>query len=127
MASGRSQIARLGDTDFRGDVGKNVTRYARDLQSVARALAAQFDADAADAQTAIRKLGKRHPALKGVNVRLRARWVVRRLRRARNLALDLSAEAVKFQGQYRKEFVDIEPPRGGGGGRGRRKSGEVDL
>lgn len=125
MASGKSQIARLGDTDFRGDVTKNVTRYARDLQAVARAMAAQFDADADDAQKAIRKLGKRHPALKGVNVRLRARWVARRLRRARNLAKDLSAEAVKFQAQYRKEFVDIEPS--GGNGRGRRKTGEVDL
>lgn len=126
MASGEREISKLGDVEFRGDVGKEVTRYARTLQRLGRDMAAQFDADAEAATAAMKQLGKRHKLLFGVDARLRAFRVARGLRRARDCALALSTEAVKFQIEYRRQFLNIDD-RGGKHRSKKRTSGEVDF
>lgn len=107
MASGERQIARLGDITFHGKVTKNVERYSKTGQQLSRDLARQFQNDATAASKAIRKLHG-HPLLFGVDVYLQARWVTRRLRRSRDLALALSAELVKFNIEYRRRFLEID-------------------
>lgn len=55
---------------------------------------------------------KGHPVLGlfgAPDVRLRARRVVRRLKRAAELQRGSSVELVKFHAQFRKEFVDVLP------------------
>lgn len=124
MTSAEREIGALGDVDFRGKPGKHVTEYAKKLQRLSRDLAAQYDADIDEASAALKRLGKRHKLLMGADLRIRIRWTTRPLRRARDCALGMSTEAVKFQQEYRKQFLDIE-------GRQRRtrkpKAGEVDF
>jgi hypothetical protein len=122
MASGEQQISRLGDVEFRGKVGENVTTYAKRLQRLSHAFGAQLTNDAQDAERAMRRLSGRHPLLKGMELRFRARRVSRRLRRASELFVGLGAEAVKFQAEYKKQFHNVE-----GEQEKRPKSGEVDL
>ncbi|OLT36743.1 hypothetical protein BJF79_30700 [Actinomadura sp. CNU-125] len=104
MGTGGKKIARLGDVTFQGKVGANVTAYAKSTQRLARDLAAQIEADGARAEREMRRLDG-HPLLVGVDVRLRARIVRRRFKRAKELALAISAESVKFQAQYRRDFL----------------------
>lgn len=107
MGTAQKQLDKMADVDFQGAVGKKIAQYAKDGQTLCRDLAAEFDQAARDAQSAMRKL-KGHPALVGVDVWARSRWVARRLRRASELARSASAEMVKFNQQYRREFLDIQ-------------------
>lgn len=110
MGTGGRKIARLGDVTFQGKVGKQVTTYAKTTQRLARDLAAQIEADGARAEREMRRLDG-HPLLVGVDVRMRARLVRRRFKKAKELALGISAEAVKFQAQYRREFLQTPAHR----------------
>lgn len=107
MGSGENRIARLGDHGFRGQVGKQIAKYARDSQQLGRDLAVEFDTGAMEAEKSMRKL-RGHPALLGVDVRIRAILVTRSLRRARDLSKGIAVESVKLVLQYRKEFLDID-------------------
>lgn len=102
--SGEGRIAKLGDVDFRGKVGKHIAEYAKANQYLARDFAAQFHDDGARAYRHLRQL-EGHPMLMGVDVRIRARKVQRHFNKLKDLSLALSAESVKFNGQYRKEFL----------------------
>jgi hypothetical protein len=63
---------------------------------------------------------RKHPLLRGLDVRLRSRLVARRLKRARDCAKGISAEAVKFNLEYRKQFLGVDDSRA-------KYRGEVDL
>ena len=97
----------MGEITFDGAVGKKVHQYGITVQRLGHDLAAEFDEAANRAQRQIRKL-KGHPALLGVDVYLRARRVTRHLRRASELSRGVSAEAVRFTLQYRREFLNIQ-------------------
>lgn len=107
MGSAQQRLNRLSDTDFHGPVGKKIANYAKEAQNLCRDFASEFDQAARDSTRAMRKL-KGHPLLIGVDVRVRARWVSRHLRRASELARSASSEIVKFNQQYRREFLDIQ-------------------
>lgn len=109
MSSGERRIDQLGNVTFTGDVSANVAAYAKGVQAIARDLAVELEIGANVAEQAMRRLNG-HPRLAGVNVRFRARLVTRRLRRAHHLALEVSAEAVRFNAQYRREFLQVAPP-----------------
>lgn len=124
MGSAHNRIDHLGNIPFNGQVGKRVSQYALTLQSLARDLAVEFDEGAMSAEAAMRKL-RQHPQLRGVKVYIRAMLVARRLRRARDLCKGISAEAVKFNLQYRLEFLALN--EASGGGRRDHDTGGVDL
>ena len=122
MGSGEQRISRIGDIAFRGKVGENIAAYAKANQRLGHDFAQELEDGAMAAQKAMRKL-EGHPALMGIAVRLRARRVARKLRKAKELAVALSAESVKFNQQYRREFLDTgESDKGG-----KKNSREVDL
>lgn len=123
MTSGESRIDKLGDIAFGGQVGKQVAKYAKETQRLGHDLAYTLDNDKARARKAMLKLHG-HPLLAGVDVRIRARMVTRKLKRARELARGISAEAVKYQMEYRKQFLDTDDS-----GKKHRSSGKggVDL
>jgi hypothetical protein len=125
MGTGRNRIDKLGDTDFRGKVGKNVATYSKESQKLAHDFAAELDDAAERARRQMLKL-RGHPWLSpdGVAVRVRARRVVRQFRKAKDAALAVSAEMVKFNAQYRKEFIPSDEERRRGK---HRWSEEVDL
>src|SRR5690606_23683175 len=106
MSSGERRLDKLGGIEFRGQVGRAVADYAKGTQRVARDLAAELDVTAETSRAAMWRLRKL-PAMRGVDVWVRARMVSRHLKRARDLAQGISAEAVKFNLLYRREFIDI--------------------
>jgi hypothetical protein len=123
MGTGLSRIDKLGDIGFRGRVGDQVALYAKETQRIARDLARQLEEDASRAEKQMRKL-EGLPGLFGLDVRLRARIVSRQFHEIKELLLAVSAESVKFNAQYRKEFLDTDAAK-----RDKRKkqSREVDL
>lgn len=126
MGSGEDRVDQIGEVEFNGQVGKNIAKYAQLTQRFGHDLAAEFDISSAEALAAMRKL-KHHPRMQGVNVRRRSRQVARHISRARELAQGISAEAVKFYLQYRREFIEIERERDDEGRQYRRYTGGVDL
>jgi hypothetical protein len=119
MGSGESKIEALSNIEFRGSVGKQIAQYAKATQRIGHDLAYALDNDAGRARSAMHKL-KKHPLLLGVDVRIRARLVARHLRRAHDCARGISAEAVKFNLEYRKQFLGVDNKNG-------KYKGEVDL
>ena len=107
MASGERRIEKLGGTEFKGQVGRAVAEYAKGTQRLARDMAAELDVSAETSRAAMWKLRKL-PAMQKVDVWVRAKIVSRHLKRARDLCQGISAEAVKFNLQYRREFLDID-------------------
>lgn len=128
MASGEDRLDQMGDITFDGAVGKKIHQYGQAVQKLGHDLAAEFEEAARLSQRQMRKL-KGHPALLGVDVYLRARRVSRHLRRASELSRGVSAEAVKFTLQYRREFLNIQDAGTKPKTNNRRTShfGEVDL
>lgn len=124
--SGDARLDKMGEIVFEGAIGKQIATYGRETQKFGHDLAAAI-ADGEDrARKAIRQLDG-HPLLFGVDLRLRARIVTRPLRRARDLAMEVSAEGVKFTLQYRAEFLSISDA-GTKAHQGKsRFHGEVDL
>ncbi len=122
MGSGQQRLDEIAGIEFRGKVPKQVAAYAKATQRFAHDLARELDAAEAAAEAAMRQL-KGHPLLAGVDVAVRAWRVSRHLRDARELVQGISAEAVKFNIQFRNEFLSGDP-------RAAKKSeykGEVDL
>lgn len=106
MSSGNARITDLATVEFRDKkIGGQIATYAKKSQRLGRDFAAEFDRAAAEARTAMHGL-KGHPALFGIDVRVRARWVARRLERAKELAIALSAESVKFAAEYNRQFIE---------------------
>jgi len=124
MGTGKARIDKLGDTAFGGKVGKNVATYSKESQRLAHDFAAELDDAAERARKQMLKL-KNHPRLSpgGVAVRIRARRATKPFRKAKEMALAVSAEMVKFNVQYRKEFLETEAHYKDK----KRWSGEVDL
>ncbi|MFE6386771.1 hypothetical protein [Nocardiopsis dassonvillei] len=104
ISSGEDRIDELGSIEFFGPVGTQVTRYAKTSRRFARDLAAELESAAHDSRVAMSAL-KGHPALLGLDVKIRARRVSRKLKRAKELAQGISAESVKFAAEYRKQFI----------------------
>ena len=122
MSSGERRLDKLATVEFRGQVGRAVADYAKGTQRLARDLAAELDVTAETSRAAMWKLRKL-PAMRSVDVWVRARMVSRHLKRARDLAQGISAEAVKFNALYRREFLDIDDA----GRKNGRHRGEVRL
>ncbi|MDL4814958.1 hypothetical protein [Actinomadura opuntiae] len=118
MASGERRLDKLSELHFRGQVGRAVAEYAKGTQRFAHDMAAELDTSAEAARSAMWKVRKQVPTLRVAEVWVRAKLVSRHLKRARDLCQGISAEAVKFNITYRREFLDIDD-RGGrhhGGG-----------
>jgi hypothetical protein len=107
MASGERRIEKLGETHFRGQVGRAVAEYAKNTQRLAHDMAAELDVSAETSRAAMWKLRKL-PTMRNVDVWVRAKLVSRHLKRARDLCQGISAEAVKFNLAYRREFLDLD-------------------
>lgn len=107
---GRSRIPELSAIPWEGP--RAITDYARTGRNLCRDLSEEFAIGADELYAVLIRSYKGHPvlALLGApDVRLRARRVVRRLRRAAELEKGAGVELVKFHAQFRKEFVDVLP------------------
>ncbi|GAA4089814.1 hypothetical protein [Nonomuraea soli] len=105
MGTGQTRLDEIANIEFHGKVPKKIADYATASQRFAHDLARELDNAAGAAEAAMRQL-KGHPLLMGVDVRARASWVASVLDDARELALGVSAELVKFHLQFQREFAD---------------------
>jgi hypothetical protein len=110
-----SKIPELETIEFTG--AASIAEYSRAGRRHARDLAGELHS-AAEEVKAVLSAQKGNPLLMGVDVRLRARKVARRLERAAELADGMALEIVRFNAEFRVQFADvIRPTRRGGNAR----------
>ena len=126
MGTGNDRLDEIADIEFHGKVPPKIAAYAVATQRFAHDLARELDAGEAAAESAMAQL-KGHPLLMGVDVRARAWWVARHLREARELAQGISGEAVKFDLQFRQEFLEVLKALEERGTKAKDYKGKVDL
>jgi hypothetical protein len=108
--TGKRRIPELSNIPFTGS--KSITAYSQAGRSLCRDLGMEFEFAAEEVRAALIGAQKGHPLLMGVDVRIRARRVARRLKRASELQKAAGAELVRFHTQFRVEFADIlNPPK----------------
>lgn len=105
MSSGERRIDKLGNMSFDGEVARNIAAYAAALQKLARDMALELDTGGQEIRAAVWSL-RDDPRLANVKLRRRARRVARHAHRASRLMQEVSAEAVRFNLQYRREFLE---------------------
>lgn len=107
---GRARIPELSAIPWAGP--RSITDYARVGRDLSRDLGQEFELGSDELYAVLIRSFKGHPllALLGApDVRMRARRVVKRLKRAAELQRGAGVELVKFHAQFRKEFVDVLP------------------
>jgi len=108
--AGRARIPELSSIPWAGP--RAITEYAKVGRALARDLGEEFEVGSDELYAVLVRSFKGHPVLSlfgAPDVRLRARRVVRRLKRAAELQRGAGVELVKFHAQFRKEFVDVLP------------------
>ncbi|RCG19140.1 hypothetical protein DQ384_38335 [Sphaerisporangium album] len=108
--STRNRIPELASIPFTGPTA--ITDYAKVGRVLSRDMGEEFATASEELYHVLIRSFKGHAvlALLGApDVRLRARRVVKRLKRAAELQAGSATEMVKFHAQFRKEFIDILP------------------
>lgn len=105
----RTRIPELSGIEIHGSA--DIAAYAQALRGLGHDMAWEIENAADEVEARLRTL-RGHPLLLGIDVRIRARYVANRLRRAQECAHGVAVEAVKFNAEYRKQFVEAaEPPK----------------
>lgn len=108
-AKARQRIPELSGIEFTGHT--SVAQYAQDLRSLMRDCADETRFGAEEIYAVLSRQ-KGHPLLLGVDVRMRARRVARRLHRVSELNSGAAIEAVRFYHEFRRQFAEaINPPQ----------------
>ena len=108
MATTRKRIPELESIEFTG--AKSVAEYSKTLRNLSRDMANEAEY-AAEELIAVLSRQKGHPLLAGVDTRMRARRVARRLYRAAQLFNGVAVEAVKLYQEFRMQFADVITPK----------------
>lgn len=98
------RIKELAEIEFEGSLEEAFGEYADQLQKLARKLVFELEMAANDSQAAMSRLHG-HPLLFGIDARMQARLVARRLKRAKEQAEGLAVEARAFKTAYRTQFL----------------------
>jgi hypothetical protein len=107
--TGRQRIPELSGIEFTGH--ESVAEYAKQLRALCRDISDEAGYGAAELYAVLSRQ-KGHPLLAGIDVRLRARRVARRLDRVADLMAGGVVESVKFYAEFRAQFADaINPPK----------------
>lgn len=97
------RVSELAQIPFNGSLGAVFDAYARQADEISQKLAFEFEVAAGDSRAAMESLHG-HPLLFGLDVRVKARRVAKRLKRASELADGIGHEAYMFHSDYRKHF-----------------------
>jgi hypothetical protein len=98
------KISELAEVEFTGSLGAAFFAYSKAANELGRRLRFELEMAASDSQAAMGTLHG-NPLLFGLDVKLRARRVAKRLKRAQELAYGLSEESRKFYDSYRRHFL----------------------
>jgi hypothetical protein len=102
-----SKGPELETIEFTG--AASIAEYSKAGRRIGRDLAHEVAA-AAEEIKAVLSAQKGNPLLLGMDVRLRARKVARRLERAAELADGFALEMVKFNAEFRVQFAPVIRP-----------------
>jgi hypothetical protein len=102
------RIPELEGIQFTGH--ESVRKYSQALRDLNRDLAHEAEFAAEELQVVL-SAQKGHPLLAGLDVRLRARRVARRLHRAAELSAGAAIEAVKLYAEFRIQFSEVITPK----------------
>ncbi|MFI6818704.1 hypothetical protein ACIBG7_40340 [Nonomuraea sp. NPDC050328] len=105
--AGRRAITELSGIEFTGSLGEAFYIYGKALTALADRWSLELDIAAVDAEAAMTTM-KGNKLLFGVDTKIRARRVAKRLKRARELAAALADRGERFHRTYVKHFT---PPR----------------
>ncbi|RJL19585.1 hypothetical protein [Bailinhaonella thermotolerans] len=100
----RRDITELSSVEFTGSLEQAFCAYGKSLTLLADRWGGELDIAAVDAEAAMSSM-KGHWFLFGLDTRIRARRVAKRLVRARDLAAALAEEGEWFPRTYRKHFL----------------------
>jgi hypothetical protein len=104
VPSGRSRIPELSGIEFHGH--ESVRQYANAIRVLCRDLACELEFGSGELyQVLSRQAG--HPLLLGLDVKLRARRVCRRLDRLARLMGGGTTESIAFYMEFRRQFADV--------------------
>ncbi|MGH3380735.1 MAG: hypothetical protein ACRDP6_38975 [Actinoallomurus sp.] len=101
--SSRKRIPELQSIEFKGS--KSIADYSRTGRDLSRDLAWEYH-ESADEVRAVLSAQKGHPLLIGLDVKIRARRVAAHLKRAAEGQAGVAAALVKFNAEYKRQFVD---------------------
>jgi hypothetical protein len=105
----RDRIPELSGIEFTGHAA--VTEYSKALRELLRDVSHEVEFGAEELYAVLSRQNG-HPLLFGVDVKIRARKVVKRLHRVHELAAGGAIEAVKFYREFRMQFAEaINPPK----------------
>jgi hypothetical protein len=102
-----TRIPELSGIEFTGH--KSVADYSKKLRALMRDLSYETDFAAAEIYAVLSRQ-KGHPLLMGVDVKIRARKVAKRLRRVSELCGGGAVESVRFYREFRLQFSDVIRP-----------------
>ncbi|MFD0887733.1 hypothetical protein ACFQ08_24595 [Streptosporangium algeriense] len=100
----RRGITELSGIEFTGSLGVAFLAYGRALTALAERWNVELEIAAADAEAAMASM-KGHALLFGLDSKVRARRVARRLKRAQTLVAALGERGEKFHRSYRRHFT----------------------
>jgi len=103
MAKDRT-ITELAKIEFKGKLGEKFKAYSDQSERIGRRFAFELEIAASDSRAAMESL-RGHPLLFGLDARLKARRVAKRLNRAQELAAGMAKELAKFHRAYDKHFT----------------------
>ncbi|MFB4307023.1 hypothetical protein [Actinomadura sp. GTD37] len=102
---GRRTISELNDIQFDGSIGEAMHEYGERLRGLSLRWAFEFEAAAGDAEAAMSSLDGRWWAL-GIDTKVRARKVARRLVRAQEMAHAMGDQGGKLHRVYLRHFPE---------------------
>lgn len=97
------RIRELAAIEFKGKLGAAFTAYSAEGERLAHKFAFELEVAAADSRAAMETL-RGHPLLFGLDARVKARRVAKRLARAQECAAGMAKEIDKFSRSYDKHF-----------------------
>ncbi|MFC5744858.1 hypothetical protein [Actinomadura rugatobispora] len=101
----RRNITELSEIEFRGSLGEAFARYGEELESLGQRWAFEFELAAGDAEAAMASLHGQWWLL-GLDVRVKAHRVAKRLKRASEAADGMGKQGAKFVRAYEKNFLN---------------------
>jgi hypothetical protein len=97
------RIRELATIEFKGRLGEAFTAYSREGERLGRKFSFELEIAASDSRAAMESL-RGHPLLFGLDAKVKARRVAKRLNRAQELAAGMASEIEKFSRSYNKHF-----------------------
>jgi hypothetical protein len=100
-----NHIDELARIEFRDSLGLAFLDYGEALQELGRMWKYELELAAGDSQAAMGAL-RGHPLLFGIDARVKARLVARRVKRMQEMAHGIEDAGRKFHAAYRSHFLD---------------------